>query len=120
MSAQSNESEGGSLAGSSARASINKDFRRPVEPHVPTWIQISGFCKDGLRKIENRDKAKLPVSTARNIIAKLCATSSARDGVEGNIFDKERTERDLDSDKFGATRSRIYYKNGTPKDTVWK
>eukprot|EP00959_Pyramimonas_sp_CCMP1952_P101457 2122554-Pyramimonas_sp.AAC.1 len=60
MSAQSKASEGGSLAGESARASAHRDFRGLIEAHVPTWIQISGFCKDDPRKIENRDKAKLP------------------------------------------------------------
>eukprot|EP00959_Pyramimonas_sp_CCMP1952_P407487 8540037-Pyramimonas_sp.AAC.1 len=54
------------------------------------------------------------------MIAKSYAVSSARDGVEGSIFDKERTERDFDSNKFSVTRFRIYHKNGTPKDTIWE
>ena len=117
MSGQAIVSDGGSIAGSSTRAS---SFLKPFLPHVPTWIQLSGFCKDDPRKIENRDKAKLPVQTARNMIAKLYTLSQAREEGDNNIFDRDRTERDLASNKFGVTRFRIYFKSGTAKDVIWE
>lgn len=117
MRGQANASEGGSIAGSSTRAS---SFLKPFAPHVPTWIQLSGFCKEDPRKIENRDKAKLPVQTARNMISKLYALSHAHDVDDSSIFDKERTEGDLSSNKFGVTRFRIYFKSGTAKDVIWE
>ena len=44
----------------------------------------------------------------------LYAVSASR----GEVFDKERTERDLTSNKFGVSRFRVYFKSGTLKDTV--
>ena len=93
---------------------------KQYEPHVPTWIQISGFCKVDPRKIETRDQAKVQLQTVRNMIAKLYALSQERDKGDDSIFDKVRTERDLSSNKFGVTRFRIYFASGTSKETVWE
>jgi len=54
------------------------------------------------------------------MIAKLYALSHARDDGDSSIFDKERTEGDLASNKFGVTRFRIYFKSGTAKYVIWE
>lgn len=93
---------------------------RPYEPHVPTWIQVSGFCKVDPRKIETRDQSKVQLQTVRNMLAKLYSISQARDQGDASIFDKARTEQDLSTNKFGVTRFRVYFVSGTPKATIWE
>ena len=93
---------------------------RQYEPHVPTWVQVSGFCKVDPRKIETRDQSKVQLQTVRNMLTKLYGISQARDQGDATIFDKARTEQDLSTNKFGVTRFRVYFVSGTPKATIWE
>ena len=105
---------GGSSAGSTRAASDS--MIRSFQVFVPGWIQVSGFFKDAPRTIEGRDAAKLSVDKARNMIASLYRVSAAR----GDIFDKDRTETSLVSNKFGVSKFRVYFATGTAKNTVWE
>jgi len=109
-------SDMGSAGSTRAASDSGYGFSRRFGAFSPGYIQVSGFSKKDPRVIENRDQSKITVEKARNMIVSLYAVSASR----GEVFDKERTERDLTSNKFGVSRFRVYFKSGTLKDTVWE